>query len=157
MSRKNRFIKLTEEQRYELESAFMTGTNPVLRQRCHYILLSDQGHTVKEILSIYGGCRQAVCKWFGRYETGGLAGLKTKKGQGERPILRIDNELDVALVKGLVEEHPQNLNPALAKLSSHLGRPISKRTLTRFLKKLATAGNGPGGFPPSGHRNRSSN
>lgn len=141
MSRKSRFIKLTEEEREALDLGFRTGTSAVFRQRCHYILLSDQGHKIKDIVATYRICRQSVAKWFDKYESLGIKGLMTKEGQGNKPILRLDNETHVQMVKKLVERHPQNLDPVLTDLEAKLGKSLSRRTLTRFLKKLAIAGN----------------
>lgn len=155
MSRKNRYVKLTEEKRKELEAAFCTNSRPIFRQRCHYILLSDQGHTIKSITATYGICRQVVYKWFDKYESLGIDGLATKEGQGNKPILRLDNEQHIDLVKSLVNEHPQNLEPVLAKLEMELGKPLSKRTLTRFLKKLATVGSVFGESPRGSQMNKS--
>lgn len=141
MSRKNRYIKLTEEKRQQLESAFRVDGRPVFRQRCHYILLSDQGQTLNDITATYGVCRQSVAKWFNKYEASGIDGLATREGQGNKPILCIDNKKHIELVKNLVDKHPQNLDPVLAKLETKIGTSLSKRTLTRFLKKLAIVGN----------------
>lgn len=154
MSRKNRFVKLTEEQRLELEAAFQVDGRPVFRQRCHYILLSDQGHTINSIVAIYGVCRQVVAKWFSRYESSGIEGLATEEGRGVKPILRLDNEQVVELVKSLVDEHPQHLDKVRVKLEAELGKPLSKRTLHRFLKKLATAGNASAEFVPNNQTNK---
>lgn len=146
MSGKKRYVKLSEKHRRALELAFEESGRPVFRQRCHYILLSDQGHSIQSICAIYGVCRQVVAKWYSRYETSGIQGLATREGQGMPPILRLDSEQDVQLVKRLVDQHPQDLNLVRAKLEAELGRSLSKRTLTRFLKKLATAGNASDAF-----------
>lgn len=144
MSAQKRFIKLSEEQRKELGQGFKTGSKSIFRQRCHYVLMSDQGYEIPQIAELYGVTRQLVARWFNRYEQQGISGLHTSKGRGEKPILRLDNTEHVQSVKTLVEEHAQDLNPVLAALEKRLGQPLSKRTLHRFLKKLDMPGNASG-------------
>ena len=141
MGSKKRFVKLTEEKRIALHAGFKTGKKATFRQRCHFILLSDQGYSIQQIAELYQVTRQAVSRWFDRYESLGIEGLHTKKGQGEKPILRIDNNEHVQTVKNLMETHAQDLDPVLAILEKRLGKSMSKRTLQRFLKRLVTPGN----------------
>lgn len=141
MDGRTRLVKLTEAQRTALDKAYKTGKRNVFRQRCHFVLLSDQGYGVKEIAAIYQTTRQLVGRWLDRYEADGIDGLHTRKGRGEKPILRVENTAQVERVKALVAEHAQDLKPAMATLEVELGRSLSKRTLQRFLKKLVTPGN----------------
>jgi transposase len=136
-----RLIQLSETQRAALEKSFKTGKRAVFRQRCHFVLLSDQGYGVKEIAQVYQTTRQLVGRWLDRYEAAGIEGLHTRKGRGEKPILRVDNTEQVERVKALVAEHAQDLKPVLTTLEEELGRSLSKRTLQRFLKSLTTPGN----------------
>ena len=145
MRGKKRFIKLTTDQEADLVTGFKTGKKATFRQRCHYLILSNQKRDIQEIAAIYQVSRQVIARWFDRYMESGIEGLHTKKGQGEKPILCIDNEEHVSTVRELVEEHPQDLDPVIAKLEQRLGMPMSGRTLRRFLKKLVTAGNGSAG------------
>lgn len=136
-----RYIKLTTEQQKELAQGHKHGKKAVFRERCHYLLLSGQGYEVQEIAKIYDTSRQTVSAWYDRYEAQGITGLHTQQGQGPKPLLRIDSQADVKTVERLVEQHSQNLGPVLAELHEHFNKPMSKRTLQRFLKKLGTAGN----------------
>jgi transposase len=140
MRGKKRFIKLTETQRQALQNGFEKGKKAVFRKRCHMILLSDQGFGIQQISALYQLSRMRVGHWFDRYEQGGIEALKTSTGQGRSPVLRIDNEADVNEVAHLVDQNAQNLKPALAELERK-GKPMSKRTLQRFLKKLDGVGN----------------
>lgn len=141
MSGKKRYIQLTQQERSALKQGFKSGKKAIFRQRCHFILLSDQGYDIPQIADFYEVSRQAVARWFDRYEQSGIEGLHTQKGQGEKPILRIDNQWHVETVKELVNQHAQDLDPALVEVEKRLGKPMSKRTLQRFLKKLVTPGN----------------
>ena len=140
MKGKKRYIKLNEAQREELLSGFKTGKKLVFRMRCHLILLSDQGQSIQRIAELYRLSRQSVANWFTRYEQGGLAALHTAAGRGRRPLLRIDNAVEVQQIEQLVDRHPQTLRPVLAALSEQ-GKVLSQRTLQRFLKRLDGNGN----------------
>jgi putative transposase len=155
MRGKKRHIKLTTTQREELEQGHRQGKKATFRERCHYLLLSSQGYDVQAIASIYSTSRQTVAAWFDRYEADGIDGLHTKKGQGAKPLLRVENKLEVEAVERLVEQHAQNLGPVLAELHDKYNKPMSKRTLQRFLKKSGTAGNASGAPPPAGRPRRS--
>jgi transposase len=145
-----RYVKLTTEQQKELEHGHRHGKKAVFRERCHYLLLNGQGYEVQAIAKIYGTTRQTVTAWLDRYEAQGITGLHTKKGQGAKPLLRIENKAEVEAVEQLVERHSQNLQPVLAELHQRFNKPMSKRTLQRFLKKSGTAGNGSGAPPQAG-------
>jgi len=135
MKGKKRFIQLTAQERKELEQGHRTGKKATFRQRCHYILLSDQGLSIEQIVEIYQVSRQAVARWFDRFTAGGISALQTAKGKGRPSIIRIDNESEVTKIEELVAQNPQNLNPVLAKIEQQLGKKMSKVTLQRLLKK----------------------
>ena len=135
MRGKKRYIKLTKKERARLENGYKTGKKATFRQRCHYILLSDQGKSIEEIGDIYQTSRQAIAGWFNRYESSGIKGLYTSKGKGRPPIVRIDNKIEVKKIEDLVEKNPQNLKPVLTQIEKELGKKMSKKTLQRLLKK----------------------
>lgn len=135
MRGKKRYIKLTKKERARLEVGRKTGKKATFRQRCHYILLSDQGKSIEEIEDIYRTSRQAIAGWFNRYEASGIKGLHTGKGKGRPPIIRIDNKTEVKKIEKLVEKNAQNLKPVLTEIEKQLGKKMSKKTLQRLLKK----------------------
>ena len=135
MKGKKRFIQLTVQARETLEKGYLTGKRATFRQRCHYLLLSDQGFSIEQIVEIYQVSRQAIARWFDRYQANGISALHTAKGKGRPPIVRIDNEPEMTKIEELVEQNPQNLKPVLAKIEQQLGKKMSKRTLQRLLKK----------------------
>jgi len=135
MQGKKRFVKLTKEERKWLEKGRKTGKKSTFRQRCHYILLSDQGKEVQEIADIYQVTRQSITGWYNRFETHGISGLHTKQGTGRPAIIRVDNEPEVTRIEELVEQNAQNLKPVLTAIAKEFGKTISKRTLQRILKK----------------------
>lgn len=141
MKGKKRNIKLTEDQRAELVKGHKTGKKSTFRQRCHYLLLSDQGFSMEQISEIHSISRISLGKWYTRYERDGLAGLATAKGQGRKTVLRIENQADAQRLEGWVADNAQNLRPVLAQVEEHFGVSICKRTLQRVLKKKTMPGN----------------
>ncbi len=135
MKGKKRFIHLSAQEKIWLERGRKTGGKSTFRQRCHYVLLSNQGLSVAQIAAVYQVTRQAITGWFDRFETSGISGLHTAKGKGRPPIVRIDNESEITKIEDLVEKSPQNLKPVLAAIEKELGKTMSKRTLQRILKK----------------------
>jgi len=132
MRGKKRYIKLTKKERASLEAGRKTGKKATFRQRCHYILLSDQGKSIEEIGDIYQVSRQAIAGWFDRYEASGIKGLHTSKGKGRPPIIRIDNKTEVKKIEDLVEKNAQNLKPVLTKI---------EKQFTAFIEKKSGGGN----------------
>ncbi len=134
-----RYIKLTkeeeEEEELKLEQGWKSGKKSTFRQRCHYILLSKQGKGVLEIADIYQVTRQTIARWFDRYEEAKIEGLHITKGQGQAPIVRLDNEAEISTIEDLIEESPQNIKPVLAKIEEQMGKKMSKRTLQSLLEK----------------------
>ncbi|MCB0630016.1 MAG: helix-turn-helix domain-containing protein [Saprospiraceae bacterium] len=130
---------MSEAQRAELDKSYKQGQKAVFRQRCHYILLSDQGKTIEQIADFYQTNRMSIGKWFSRYEQQGVSGLKTNTGRGRKPLLSVDNAEHVAQVEQYLEQDCQDLKQTLRKLAEDQGLEMSKYTLKRFLKKLGTA------------------
>ena len=133
MSRKKRYIELSPESRASLEEGRKQGKTNTFRERCHYLLLSDQGKSIDEIADFYQVNRHTVSKWFTRYEELGIEGLLTQKGQGRKAIIRSENE--ILQIEKWVEEHPQNLKPVIEKVQQEFGKTMCKKTLQRLLKK----------------------
>lgn len=91
MQGKNRFISLTDSDREHLKEGYKNGKTATFRQRCHCILLSDQGRNINEIMEILGKSRQTIYSWFNRFEANGYAGLLRAPGGGRPTISRSRN------------------------------------------------------------------
>jgi len=135
MGRNTKQLNLADNQRLELELGYKNDKQNTFRQRCHYVLLNSEGYSIQEIAKIYKKSRQIIGKWLNRYEAEGLSGLRTSKGRGRPPIIRIDNDVEVKRVEELVASSSQNLKVALVKIEEELGKKMSKDTLKRLLKK----------------------
>ncbi len=139
MGRKAKIIQLTEAARKELETGYKYSKSRTFSKRCHYVLLKSQGRTSEEIAEIFGMTIQPVNRWCNRYLATGIEGLKTKPGQGRKPIL--DKDKDLSLIKERVQQERQKLKNAKALLEKDLDKSFSLKTLQRFLKTLAADGN----------------
>ena len=135
MQGKRRHVQLEAEQRAELEQGYKQGKRPSYRQRCHIILLSDQGYSIAEISRIINCSRQRIYSCFNRYESSGVQGLDTAPGGGRPPLFKLENQAETERVKEIVSRHPQQLKQAIPVLERELQISTSKSTLVRFLKK----------------------
>lgn len=138
MGRKSKVIDLTEAEKTELQKGYKYSKSPNFSRRCHFVLLKNQGKTSQEIADIFGITRQPVNSWCNSYLEKGIIGLKTKKGQGRKPIL--DKTKDEAIIKATVQKERQRLKKAKEVLENELDKSFSVKTLQRFLKTLAADG-----------------
>ena len=139
MGRKSKRLDLAAAEKVELEKGFKHSKSKVFSQRCHMILLKNKGLTSQEIADIFGVTFQPVNSWCKRYLEYGIEGLKTKQGQGRKPIL--NREQDEAKVKAAIKNERQRISLAKESLEKGLGKSFSVLTLKRFLKNLSADGN----------------
>jgi transposase len=135
---KTKVIKLTDEQRQELENGYRNGNSHGFRARCQMVLLKSEKRTSVEITKILGGCEMAVNNWLKRYEEEGIKGLEIRQGRGRKAILQ---ERDLERVKAQVKLARQRISQAQAELEQSLEKPFSLSTLKRYLKKTVVATN----------------
>lgn len=135
---KKKIVKLSAEQRTELEKGYRKGKSHVFRHRCQMILLKSENRTSEEIAKILGGCEVVVNNWLKRFETEGIKGLETRAGRGRPPILSQQNPEHVQKVQEGIKQHPNSVKTVIAKLEEDLALEMSPDTLKRFLKKMVT-------------------
>lgn len=133
MGRKANILVLADEVKSALELLHKTGDKHRLRQRCKIILLKSEGYSVKEISDILATTQSSVNNWLKRYLSEGIAGLRTKEGQGRKPILK---EEHYGIVRAAVEQERQRLEQAKKIIEENVGKPMSSSALTRFLKVI---------------------
>ena len=138
MSRKNRFIQLSSEQKVALEKAYKTGHSHDYRNRCHCILLSCENWTVKQLSNFFKVSHLSIYNWFNRYESEGIEGLKIRSGRGRKRKLNIDNQAHVDMVKASLAKENRSIRQLKDDLASQLGTPIGDTTIRDFLKVLVT-------------------
>ena len=103
-----------------------------VRHRAKSILLSYQGYSIKQIMSVFNVSRNTIYNWFNNWEIDGLNGLYNLKGRGRKPILNSQQELEV---KELIKSHPKTLKLVQQKVENQWGVKISKDTIKRLAKK----------------------
>ena len=139
MGRKSKKIDLTAAEKKALELGYKESKSKVFSRRCHMILLKNQGRSSQEIADIFGMTFQPVNSWCKKYLLSGIEGLKTKPGQGRKPIF--NKEKDEEKVKAAIKKERQRIKLAKEDLEKELGKDFSLVTLKRFLKKLSADGN----------------
>ena len=130
---------LSAEGKQVLEHSYKTDSNHCFRQRCKMVLLKSEGYTAKDIAVILVSNTASVYNWLTRYDAAGIAGLRTKPGQGRKPILA---EEHISIVRAAVEQERQRLSQARQIVEADTGKKMSNETLTRFLKVITAVTNG---------------
>ena len=130
-------VELSRAQRAALEKGYRAGESHAFRLRCQMILLKSEQRTAQEIADLLGCCEVVVNNWLKRFESEGVAGLRTKPGRGRKPIL--DTEKDLQAVKAAVKRSRQRISLAKAELETALGKRFSQKTLERYIKNMVLA------------------
>jgi len=121
MSRKKRYIKLTEEQKVALDLGFKKGHSHDYRSRCQCILLSNEGWSVDDLLEFLKVTRLTIYNWFNRYEREGITGLKVRSGRGRKRKLDVNNDDHVASVKAGLKKENRSIKQLREELESKYG------------------------------------
>ena len=139
MPRKKKFVDtLSKSEISTLEQGQKHGKSPDFRQRCQILLISNRGHSVKQISNVLNVNPQTVYTTIQAWEEKGFAGIQRKKGQGRKPILEIDNPKHVRAAIRAVEKHSEDPSLILKDLRTELDlKECSQKSLVRFLEKLA--------------------
>lgn len=126
-------ITLTKEEKEELENYLLESKNAFNNQRVNCILLKSQFNLkTKELAEHFNATAETIYDWFWRWKKEGLAGLMNKEGQGAKLKLI---EMDIEILDNLVKANAQNLKMVLETIKSEYKIEVSKKTLSRFLKK----------------------
>src|SRR5215207_2462150 len=115
---KKKIVKLSDEQRAELEKGYRKGKNHAFRERCQMILLKSENRTSEEVAEILGCCEMSVNNWQKRYETEGIKGLETRPGRGRPPILSQQNPEHLQKVQKEIKRHPNSVKTVVAALEA---------------------------------------
>jgi transposase len=137
-SMQKKFIKLSQEEIITLQEGRKNHSSYQFRDRCHCLLLSNEGKGVKELAGILQVSSITIYNWFHRWEQKGIVGLINQKGQGRKAILLA---ADGEKVRQKVQAHAQQIKVAREELKKELSKEFSHKTLKRYLKKLVQGGN----------------
>lgn len=134
---------MNTEQIAELETGKKSGKSDAFRTRCHAILLSNKGFSVTEISEILSKSKSVIFIWFSAWKKHGLEGLKTKSGQGRKPLLCADNKDHVKGVEKAVKKVAIKGGNILTEIEAELGfkEQLSMRMVHFFLQKLTSSTN----------------
>lgn len=133
-----KYMKLTPEEVITLQEGRKNHKSYQFRDRCHCLVLSNEGKEVKQIAQILQVSTISIYNWFHRWQEKGLVGLLNQKGQGRKAIL-LQNEGEK--IKQKVQANAQQLKLAREELKKELNKEFSDKTLKRYLKKLVQDGN----------------
>lgn len=139
MGRNSKKLELSETAREELKIGYKQSSSRQFAQRCHIILLKSEGHSSKMIGNWLKITDQTINNWVKRYESMGIKGLETKKGQGRKTILT--KEADEAHIRAIIKGERQRLNFVKEEIEKNCDKKFSLSTLKRFLKNLTADGN----------------
>ena len=140
MSRRKKFIQLSESELLTLQEGRKNGKKYQFRDRCHCLILSHSGKEVKEISQILEVSNLTVYLWLQRWELRGIVGLMNRRGQGRKAKLSLDNEQHVKLLAQLVDKYYQDVDRIRVELENKFDLTLSKDTVKRYLKKITFDG-----------------
>jgi transposase len=132
-------INLIESEIMTLREGHKNHDHFQFRDRCHCVLLRNEGQPVEALALIFGVIPLTIYNWLSRWKTQGLMGLYNKEGQGRRVILL---EKDAAKIKEKIQANHQKLSIATSELQVELGKEFCQKTLERYIKKLVFDGKG---------------
>lgn len=129
-----RYIRLSEEEKNQLEELFKTSDNWVVRRRCQILLLSNNGNSLVEVADSLAIHWNTVSRLLDKWETceagAKLSALASINGQGAKVKL----QPVAAILPDLIEQHNRNLKPILEILENEYSIKVCKLTLQNFLK-----------------------
>ncbi|MDP1818024.1 MAG: helix-turn-helix domain-containing protein [Leadbetterella sp.] len=135
MSRKLKYIKLTESERTSLLQGHRSGKTHLYRRHCEAILMSDHGKSIKEISAHFKVRISTVGTWLTTWQHFGIDGLKLSPGRGRKPILSESNVLVVTTIENLLQEESRHIHHIVTALEDKHSLVMCAKTLKRFLKK----------------------
>ena len=117
-----------------MEAGYKKGSDHRFRVRCRAILLKSEHLSNAEVSRKLDVAEPSVFNWTKRYAAEGISGLKTKPGQGRKPIM---DRTDEALVREAVSQERQSVKAAKNLWEASSGKKASEITFKRFLEVLA--------------------
>ena len=130
-------INLTESELITLQEGHKNHDNFQFRDRCHCVLLRNEGIKVAALATIFGVIPLTIYNWLSRWKKGGLMALYNQDGQGRTGILL---EKDAAKIKERIQANHQKLSLATAELQAELDKKFCQKTLERYIKKMVFDG-----------------
>jgi transposase len=104
-----------------------------VRQRAHCIILSAQGTTIPQRMTIFAVSRGTITTWLNTWENARFVGLYDAPGKGRKLTFTPDQQ---AQIKPWGKAFPKNLHKVLVLVKETFGISVKKRTIQRILKSL---------------------
>jgi transposase len=129
-----RFVRLSEEEKTELERLYKTSSNSVVRNRSLSLLYSSEERSIKQVSQLVHVSRRSLERFFNAWDSADdkYSTLSIAEGRGAK----IKLESVKSLLPNLVQDHSRNLNPILEELKTNYNIQVCKLTLQNFLKDL---------------------
>lgn len=101
-----------------------------VRQRCHCLLLKNQGIKISQLKVIFQVSQKTLYNWLNAWESNGLVGLYNRPGRGRKATF---NSEQIEQIKDWASSHPQQLKQVRQKIQAQWGVVKS-----RWLRAIAT-------------------
>lgn len=124
---------LSRETQRILKRIYKQSRHHQVRQRAQCILLSFQGLTIKELMTIFSVSRKTLYNWLTSWEDKKLVGLYDQAGRGRKPKLKEEQKEQI---REWIKADPKNLKKILGRVEKEWEIKISKDTLKRVLKEF---------------------
>lgn len=130
-------ITLSSDQKYELEGA--RRHRPHIAERCHYVLLSDQGLAVPQIAKRLDRDEQTVRAWLKAYQRDGIKGLVNAPKSGRPPLKgqALDQQLEPLLAQSPADVGYLEAGWTVDLIRDYLAKhrlSVSDSTVRRYLQ-----------------------
>jgi transposase len=134
---KMRFVReLSRETISVLKRIYRESQHFEVRRRAHCILLSFEGFTTTDLMTIFKVTRITIYNWFSAWENYHLVGLYSRSGRGRKPLFTPEQQVQI---KEWVKANPKNLNWVRNKIKEAWNVTTSKDTIKRILKSFSMA------------------
>lgn len=104
------YLNLTDLEKETLMEGYKNHPKSSTRCRFQAILLSAEGRQVKDIAAIFTVRTRTIYSWMNNWQKRGIVGLLTRPGQGRPPVLSIDDEELIKVVKKKPVNMPEASN-----------------------------------------------
>jgi transposase len=106
---------------------------PQVRNRAKCVILSYQGFSIPQLMTIFEVSRRTLYNWLTRWETSGFVGLYNEKGRGRKSKL---DQFQIEQIKEWVLAEPKSLRKVISKIHKEWEIEVSKETIKRIIKKF---------------------
>jgi transposase len=103
------------------------------RRRAQCILLSFRGYPVTQLQDIFQVDRLTIYNWFNAWDSLRFVGLYDRSGRGAKGKLTPE---ECEQVNAWGKQFPRQLTKIRALVKQYFGKKVSKKTLSRVLKRL---------------------